>query len=298
MKRVKEFIKNNKKIVIIVGCIIVALAIITTTLILLFNKKENIYLSNKEIYVALDDLYSLQQEADEEINSYIGEKEYTLNHPKVMVNPYTISPLSAVIIFTTNKEVSVDVYINDNKVSTYEESKNHVIDIYGLRNNYANKVTLKTSDGNENEVEIQTDDILYFLDVSKSNSVGQYGDYYFVTGPMGLGAGAFDGDGNCVWYISQMFTIDLEWLDNGHILLSNGESYGSDNGYTGFVEIDYLGKIYRKYILENSYHHEVNELSNGDLMVFGDNMLSDTNNDYIYIMDRNTGKEKSHLDLN
>ena len=133
--------ENKNKIII--GLIVVVFIAALVGIFIFINGKNQTnklseYFKGKEEIVAIKDIYTEQQEIDEEIKKYQKDSSYTLEKAKVMVNPYKISPLSALIIFKTKEEVSVTVSINGEEVTTTESSKEHSIPIYGLYNGYDN----------------------------------------------------------------------------------------------------------------------------------------------------------------
>ena len=281
----------NKKRVLIISIIIAIILVIIIAFCIINNiKNNNKYVSKNEIKTAADDTISLQKKVDEEIKEYLEDKKYTIDNPKILLNPYYISPLSALIIFNTNDNISYEVYVNDVKLTTMESSNKHAIPIYGLRAGEDNTIKLK-SNNNIKEYKIKTENDKYKLNVDIKNNNNN--EFYFLSGPMGLGNAAFDGLGNIVWYAAVKSAQDIEFLANGHILISTGENINGSQ--SGFYEIDYLGKIYNKYVLENSYHQEVNELYNGNLLVLGNN--GNYINGYISIIDRKSAKEIKSLDL-
>ena len=56
---------------------------------------------------------------------------------------------------------------------------------------------------------------------------------------------------------------DIEFLENGHFYISdpNQGINGVKINYSSFIEIDYLGKIYKQWITEYGVHHELVPLS-------------------------------------
>lgn len=291
---------KKKNYYIISGIFVIALISILIILMVRRNtilEKNSTYFQNKDTILAADDLISKQAEVDSQVLKYQKDHNNTFDNPKVLQNPYFISPLSALIIFETDNEVSVDVSVNGIFMTTYEKSKTHSIEIYGLRTNFANQVELKTSEGKIKTITLQTEKHLGQTFHMEVKNALHKDHYYFLSAPMGLGISAVDGEGNLVWYLTEGYNQDIEFLENGHFLVSNGESTGGEFGFTGFVEVDYLGKIYHNYVLENAYHHEVNELENGNLMIAGASNKGDASENFVYTIDRNSGKVLDYLNI-
>jgi len=90
---------------------------------------------------------------------------FTLEHPNVILNPYGNSPLTALILFQTNNEVSPTVTIKGkDELSTFkhtfEKKKEHYLPIYGLYANQENQVLIEYEENGQkkkNTIQIQTD---------------------------------------------------------------------------------------------------------------------------------------------
>ena len=124
-------------------------------------------------------------------------------------------------------------------------------------------------------------------------------DLYFFT-PSSKGyTCAYDVNGDVRWYLSSNALWDNARLENGHLLISTERLINSPYYMTGLYEIDLLGKIYQEYSLPGGYHHDYDELPNGNLLVASDdfNNPSGTVEDYIVELDRTTGNIVKTFDL-
>jgi len=104
------------------------------------------------------DLISIQYDLEKE---FLNETEYTFEEPKVILNPYDISPLTALIIFETKDLTTPTVTIqgkdkNTTITNTFKPAKKHILPIYGLYADYENKVTI-TINGESKTINIKTD---------------------------------------------------------------------------------------------------------------------------------------------
>lgn len=297
---------KSKKIVSVV--IVILVLILALVGIMAISSKQtqkeldqvSTYFKDKTGIAASGDIVSKQEEADKKIQDAMNDSNCTFDNPCVLVNPYEISPLTALIIFQTNESFETEVVINGISVTTMESANKHAIPIYGLHAGIENSVRLKQG-SQEKEVKID------LTNLSRNNLVTEVKnpnatidqDIYFLSAPMGASASAYDGNGQVVWYLTENYTMDMEFLKNGHILLSNDNVSGIQYTYDGFVEIDLLGKIYRDYSLENGYHHEVIELSNGNILVAGGSVSVDApySAAFVYEIERNTGKIVDSFDV-
>lgn len=226
------------------------------------------------------ELLSNQNNIDEEIFKNIESGEYTIDKPLLLVNPYGISPLTAIIGFKTNEAAEVNVTVkakNNGKdlIYTTKESKIHYIPIYGLYLDYVNKVELKINDQIitvDIPVENENLEEYYFPDiVIKNNKLPKEdNDFYFVSTPLGTFVAAYDQNGEIRWFLKSHIHKQLTRLLNGNFLLGSPEVINDQS--LGFVEIDLLGKIYNSYNLSDPYLHNYVELPNGNIL------YSSTNN--------------------
>ena len=120
------------------------LLIIVTILasIIIYN-----YIEENKPVKKMEDLLKIQGDADKDT---LGDTNYTIENPKVIVNPYKISPLTALVVFKTSDLAAVTVTVkgkDDDKdiVNTFVPSKEHLLSIYGLYPDYENTVIIKAS---------------------------------------------------------------------------------------------------------------------------------------------------------
>lgn len=226
-----------------------------------------------------------------------NNKRYTFDDPYIEINPYKISPLSAIIIFTTNESVSVDVYINDVYVTKMEETKKHVIPIYGLYEDTENLVKLVIN-GEERIYKLQTEksNLEYTLEVETKSSTLTSEELYFTVASYKTYLTAWDIEGHLRFYLTVDNRMDVEWLPNGHFLIGTSEGQFAEN-FCSFVEMDYLGKIYNYYTPENGYSFEFQLLSNGNYMLAGGNKPVYVTEQVIYELDPTTGEKVSEVNI-
>ena len=96
-----------------------------------------------------------------EIEKNLTDSNYTFDDPKVILNPYDISPLTALIVFETKDSTTVTVTIegkdkNTTITNTFKPTNVHYLPIYGLYPDTNNKVTL-TMNGESKVIYIKTE---------------------------------------------------------------------------------------------------------------------------------------------
>ena len=218
---------------------IVSIIIITIVGVILISPKKEV----KEV----KDTITLQSEMESTFTCY----GYTIDNPKIIVNPYGNSPLTALIMFETDKREKFTITIkgknNDN--ITYKEAnetKEHYIPIYGLYSNYENRVVLST-DTVDKEVKIKTD-LVENSDIS-TDVVETTNGINLISTNNGVVVG-IDKYREIRYYLEGGYSKDIVVDSNNHLFLSTNRLNNNDSN-TGIVNIDLLGKIYYEYNLED-----------------------------------------------
>lgn len=223
---------------------------------------------------------------------------YTIDNPNVVLNPYDISPLSALVLFETEQEEAVKVTIKGKDAlttytHTFEAAKKHFLPIYGLYADKENEVVIsygKVSKTIKIKTDKLPDDISLPTRVVKDASKLTNDLYFYTPSSKGYTA-AYDVNGDVRWYLTINSIWEVNRLQNGHLLLSTERLVNSPYYMTGLYEMDMLGKIYTEYSLEGGYHHDYYEMENGNLIVASDNFANGkTVEDYVVELDRKTGK--------
>lgn len=292
--------KRNKKIITIIISIIVLIILGS-----IFYSYNNLRGKN-----GIDLTASLVTKQNA-IEKTIKTNGYTIDNPKVLLDPYNASPLTALILFETEEEVSPKVTIEGkDKLTTIEtefaKNTKHYLPIYGLYADYNNKVDISytLSDGKKitKQVEIQTDklpdDFVLPTSVKKDSSKLTNDLYFFTPSSKGYTC-AYDVNGDVRWYLSNNAVWDNTRLKNGHMMVSTERLVNSPYYMTGLYEIDLLGHIYNEYSIKGGYHHDYFELPNGNLLVASDDFNNEagTVEDYIVELDRTTGNIVKTWDL-
>ena len=285
------------------------------------NKKTVIVLVAAVVVViiAVFRIFGMQTEGENEVENVVSlmEKQiqdenkleisgYTLDDPNVVLNPYEISPLTALVIFETDEEVSPEVTIHgDSDLTTYTHTfakgTEHYLPIYGLYAGRENKVTIKCGD-EEKELTIKTDELPddFILPTSvKKDESKLSNDLYFYTPSSSGYTAAYDVNGDVRWYLTESAIWEINRLDNGRLLVSTERLAEVPYYSTGLYEMDMLGKIYTEYSLPGGYHHDYYEIENGNLLVASDDFNNDsgTVEDYVVEIDRKTGNIVKTFDL-
>ena len=286
---------KKKKIVIIV---VVIILILIVGCLLVFN---NMSTNSKEVKVV-----SGLIEKESKLEDDFPTKLKDIDNADVIVNPYEISPLTALIIFKTKESISPKVTIEgDDELSTYEytfdEGTEHYLPIYGLYPDRDNTVVVEYGDVRKEftiTTEALPDDFILPTSVD-ANKDELSNDLYFFTPSSNGYTCAYDVNGDVRWYLTINSIWEVNRLNNGHLMLSTERLVNSPYYMTGLYEMDMLGKIYKEYSLPGGYHHDYYEMPNGNLLVASDDFTSGdgTVEDYIVELDRETGEVVKTFDL-
>lgn len=287
--------KNKKKIILITLLIVIVLVVVSLFVL------NSLSTNNEEVEQTIS-LVDTQVELEKEFVS----EGYTIDNPNIIVNPYEISPLTALVIFETKEEVAPTITIvgkDDNTTFTHEFDRNtvHYLPIYGLYAGEANEVIIEFGDTEKTitiETEALPDDFVLSTSVEADKSELGNELYFFTPSSSGY-TSAYDVNGDVRWYLTINALWEINRLDNGHLLVSTERLINSPYYMTGLYEMDLLGKIYKEISLEGGYHHDYFEMPNGNLLVASDDFYNDygTVEDYIVEVDMNTGEIVKTWDL-
>ena len=287
--------KKKKKTILIALLIVIVLVI---ALLFVLN-----YLStNREEVEQTISLVEKQGDLEDDFTS----EGYTIDNPKIIVNPYEISPLTALVIFETEEEVSPTVTVvgedeHSTFTHTFDANTVHYLPIYGLYADTSNEVIISYGDV-EKKVAIKTealpDDFIMPTRVEAQKSKLDNELYFFSPSSSGYTC-AYDVNGDVRWYLTINALWDINRLENGHLMVSTERLVNSPYYMSGLYEMDLLGKIYTEFSLEGGYHHDYFELPSGNLLVASNDFNNDdgTVEDVIVELDRNTGKIVKTWDL-
>lgn len=284
------------------------------------EKQETLEITNlsgavlNEATVTADKHFANQAQVVKALEEELAKKP-KLDNPFVALDPFHISPLSAVAVFVTDEPSQITLKVEGkDEFTAIEHTFNnfgmqHIVPIYGLYADTENRVviTAVTQSGKSNmkELEIKTD--VLPEDISKSEVKVKQADKMakgltFVDCPHVNGNYmlAVDVNGDIRWYLNEKKyngSVMLTHLKNGNMLISNGEPIPNTyNNLPTVFEISPLGKVSAAY---NVYgiHHDIRELENGNLLFAASKEGRESQNDYIIEVDRKTGKAVNEWDL-
>jgi len=322
--------KKNKRNAVIKGILAIVFVALVIVLAVIFLRNfimdspaisgllskgtsDVIYVQNSPLEQQVD----FQVETDEMLLAELASGYYSPEEPLVIVNPYNLSPLTALVLFQTAEPAQISVHIPGTIEQTAVDFTfdgyltDHIIPIYGLYADTENQVAVTIAyTGGTTEVitiPVETEKLDSSLaDLIITTSLPQPEAYYpgfnlcYRIGYTYKSILALDALG-CIRL--QLKTASLgdtsaneQLMDyNGHFLKI---FYADETTYV-FVELDALGRIYRAVSFNMGLpHHDMLSLDGGDrLLVLCSGIDSIAMEDMIAELDMTTGKIIRTLDL-
>ena len=288
--------EKKKKVILIVALLLILSIGLLSAYLILGNNEE------LKVLEVQKSLVTKQYELEKNYSA----KGYTIEEPKVALNPYGNSPLTALVLFETEEEVEPTIIVEGKSKlttfkNTFSKSKEHYLSIYGLYPDKENIVIINFGDITK-EIKIKTEklpeDFILPTNVKKDESKLTNDLYFFTPSSKGYTC-AYDINGDVRWYLTNYALWKIDRLENGHMLVSTERLINSPYYMTGLYEVDLLGKIYNEYNLPGGYHHDYYEMENGNLLIASDEFNNDdgTVEDIVVEIDRKSGKIIKTFDI-
>lgn len=264
----------------------------------------------KDIQSVLDRYYK-QKTIDERLLKEFHSGTYTIDDPLVVINPYEIAPLSALVMFNTNEECVVSLTIKgierqeDVSHSFLKDgyTNNHIIPVYGLYPEEENKIIIKCCYKNRSErikeITINTEKLPeIFSKISLITHVNHntyqegFNFSYSSIDSIGLKY-AFDINGNIRWcFIDSHNMFGATNYNHGKSIYRPVGGY--EYGEALIIKESYLGRIEALYYIPNGVHHDANITEDKKLLVTTNNL--DTFEDLAVEIDLDSGKTNNVID--
>ncbi len=253
-------------------------------------------MSESVTYQSQELLVEKQNHRQREIMAQFKAGGYGFENPLVVVNPYLVCPLTALVLFTTEREEAITVSVigkePEGTIShTFPKGKTHILPILGLYPDCENTVEIGYYQGPRRRFTVTTEKLENAADVLKIDTTPEYmaGNLMFVTPVISGLATGFDYRGDIRWHLTIPTIFDFSRVQNGNIITGSHRLMQSPYFVSGLYEMDMLGKIHTEYRVPGGYHHDHIEMADGNLLVLSDDLLSDTVEDIAHLVDRKTG---------
>ncbi len=246
----------------------------------------------------LKSLVDRQNEAEKAMLDEFKAGNYTLDNPLVKLNPYLINPLTAAVLFNTEKEVAVTVRVLGKEPGgtmehTFPKAKEHVLPILGLYAGYENTVEIELYRGAKHVIKIQTDPLSEeAAKLVKMDTTYNYlrDELIFVSPALTALTTAFDYQGEVRWHLNIPSVFDVKRAKNGNLLVGSHRLLKIPYYMSGIYEMTMSGKIVKEFSIPGGYHHDQFEMPDGNLLILTEDLTSETVEDMCVLVDRNTGE--------
>ena len=271
----------------------------------------------KRTEVPVYDILEWQYAREQEILADYYGASYIFSEPYMILDPYAMNPLSALVMFETESPCEVEVTVlGDTIHSTYTYVKSVTepraeIPIIGLYAGRENKVSLKIAHSGgaseTNELRIRTEELpadfqTYTLEASKPDRM-EPGISLFIACFGRTYTALVDPDAQVRGYLSHKemaHGTSIIVLKNGNLLATGDEYKEIPYNMSSLWEFNWLGKVFKEYEIPNAVHHEISELPNGDILAASndaDLFQNGTREDVVIVIDRETGEIKKEYDF-
>lgn len=233
------------------------------------------------------------------------KKDYSIDNPLVVVNPYGNSPLTAIAIFKTDTPTGVKVVVEgkkpeDNIEGKFDSETVHILPIYGLYAGGETNVTFTLDDNTSKTVAVTTDNIETTMANAEVTTMEadsyDFSKLTIASGGAANEAAAYDSSGDIRWYFKTA-ALPIKLLANGHFITQSNILIEPLYYMSGIMEFDLIGKVYNDYSIPGGSHHAIYEMSNGNLLVGSCSTDFSKVEDRIVEIDKNTGEIVYELQL-
>ncbi|MDO5538201.1 MAG: aryl-sulfate sulfotransferase, partial [Desulfovibrionaceae bacterium] len=174
-----------------------------------------------------DHLITRQNRAEKEFMAAFEKDSPSLANATVLVNPYLINPLCAMILFKTEQPATPTLTIHGKRNEresishTFAEGTSHVLPVIGLYEGIATRVTVALSTGESQDFMIEAQPLPEKICRCRniSTSLQYFGtDFMFLTPAMKNMPTAFDYAGDIRWILTDPTMFAIKRYKNGNIV--------------------------------------------------------------------------------
>ncbi|MCD7809347.1 MAG: aryl-sulfate sulfotransferase [Erysipelotrichaceae bacterium] len=249
-------------------------------------------------YEKIEHIIFQQNKAEKAMLEEFHSGDYTLDNPLVKYNAYLVNPLSAVVLFNTEKETAITIHVlgktKEATIShTFPKAKEHILPILGLYSDYENTIEIEAYRGQKTTIKINVPDVFNgekVINYMKTSAEYLQDNLIFVSPAGEKLSSAFDFNGDARWHMTIPCVFDLKRLKNGNLIIGSSRLVKMPYYMSGIYEMSLVGKIYKEYRVPGGYHHDEFELPDGNLLSLTEDLRTDTVEDMCVMINRETGE--------
>jgi len=300
MSKIWKFLKEN--IILIIPPIFVLLLLVG---FLIFGFQRPVSSDIEQVA----DITVVQEQLQEEFMSHYDPLEHSVTNPYIVLDPFEVAPLSALMVFETTVNTQFEVVVKGKEANgdlsfVTSNTTSHYVPIYGLYENYQNLIEIYEYIDGARGILISSNTIVTKIlpvEVTRPTEINTTYEYFgkdlmLLIPALNSYPLAIDYNGDIRFVLTKNLPFAPVILKNGHLLLGSDRLILEPYYVTGLYEIDYLGKVYSNYKIPGGYHHDVHELPNSNLLVLT-NDFKGTVEDKIVEIDRYTGRVVDLINL-
>lgn len=244
----------------------------------------------------------MSQISDRAVEEMLDKGLYTMDHMLVIHDPYRYAPLTAILVFNTEKACAVRVSVQDEFGFTHtgQTGTRHRIPVFALRAGMENKVLVELLDGDtvirSTEITLLTGALPKLLEnmvetkIRKKESALRL---IFIYGGDTRFPYAFDERGEIRYYLAYPpKAYGLFPMSEGRFLFLvnniSAPAFANPHSVVGY-EMDLLGRTYHEYYVEDGIHHDGCEMTPGGNILTVSSSMEKYVEDAIIEIDRQTG---------
>lgn len=251
------------------------------------------------------------------IEHMLDKRTYDFRNSFLILNPYKISLLTALLIFNTDVECMVKYEIKGIRgsknyiICDNNYTKRHRVPIMGLYENAYNIVQIYLLDSHGqiidmNKIMIHTPKLKGKLETEvkvMGQAENKGNKFMLVTGGYGGSTYAFDENGNVRFILGRpSHPYGIHDLGNGKFLYAEKSMRRPNFGNAHSVvmhEMDYMGRVYKTFLHPNGYHHwAVREENSGNYLVASSSVQDLSCENMIIEIDPETGNVLRSINVN
>ncbi len=251
------------------------------------------------MFKEIDHIIDAQFQAEQAFLAEYAAGTYTIENPYVKLNPYLNAPLTAIVMFETEKAAFAKVTVKGKEAAgdimyrPVTDAHKMVLPVYGLYAGYANTVVIELSTGESKTLTIETEEAPAKLKkpiLMETTAEYMQDNMMFVSPTSPAFTAAYDYAGEARWYTTMNLAFDIKRVRNGRLLIGTDRLVAPPYHTTGLYEMGMIGKVYKEFRIPGGYHHDQFEMEDGNLLILTQILPRGTVEDVCVLVDRNTGE--------
>lgn len=245
-------------------------------------------------------IFAKQKTMTANLEALLAEKPGTVEAPTVVVNPYDMAPLSALVCFDTEEAEAFKVTLKDQRGRDFlhycsPKASNHRISVPALVNGAVTHVEMAGTAGHQVHCEIEAVTVECPMEMTVEG-VAPAGTLLYAIPADGAGQPvAVNQYGELCWTLKRPLNHRLYFMDNGHFLTGAPLQMAPPYSGAAIWEMDALGHIYKEIRFEDGFISDFAVLKDGTIVAIGQAAWQGTIRDTLLWINPETGVIEKRL---